>query len=150
MINLRTLRTTVLSATLAAGFLGAAALSNSADAQNYGYGQPYWSGAPNAAGPAGTHQRRHGRYAGGYPVDAQPVAAPAAPYSSGAPNAAGPAGVGANSGPFPFLPFAPLVYGAANAAGTVVGGAANAAGNVVGAAGNTAGAVAGGPYYSNY
>jgi hypothetical protein len=79
---------------------------------------------------------------------AQPAPAPAAPYWSGAPNAAGPATVGyANNGPIPFLPFAPLVYGATNAAGAVVGGAANAAGDVVGAAGNTAGAVVGGPNY---
>jgi hypothetical protein len=121
--------------------LGAAALVDGASAQNYGYAsQPYWSGAPNAAGPAGTHHRRYGRYGAGYPMDADVAAPPARPYWSGAPNAAGPAGIEyANNGPIPFLPFAPLVYGATNAAGTVVGGAAN-----------TASAIAGGPYYSNY
>jgi hypothetical protein len=146
------LRATLLSVPLAAGFLGAVALSDAADAQNYNYGlQPYWSGAPNAASPAGMRQRRHGRYASGYPMNEHSVAAPAAPYWSGAPNAAGPAGVGyANNGPSPFLPFALLVYGAANAAGTVVGGAANAVGDAAGAAGNTAGAVAGGPYHSTH
>ena len=148
MENLRTLRNIAVSFELAAALLGAGALLSSASAQNYGSGeQPYWSGAPNATGPAGVraHHRHYGRYAGGYLMEAEPVAQPALPYWSGAPNAAGPAGLGyANNGPLPFL-FAPVV-----AVGTVVGGAVNAAGDVVGAAGNTAGAVVGGPYYSSY
>lgn len=119
MSKFTTLRATALSAGLAAGLLGLSALSSSALAENYG-SQPYWSGAPNAAGPASANGRhyRHNWRSHGYPVAAQAAPTPPArPYWSGAPNAAGPAEMTySGNGPgFVFLPFA-IAAGAASGA----------------------------------
>jgi hypothetical protein len=89
------LRGAALSAGLALGLI---ALAPSAYAQNYG--QPYWNGAPNAAGPNQPGGPAYGpppggwgpNYGGaqGYGGNSGIVTAPQ-PYWHGAPEAPGPA-----------------------------------------------------------